>query len=121
MPSTIQTITLPSVQAYKDAFLAIEDRIGERYRALIQAHYHAPEHTITARQLAEAVGFRNFNAANLHYGRLAGYLRRWFDLRLNLNIEVLVSFLVPDRAAKEDLRWVMFPRVAQALEQLGWV
>jgi hypothetical protein len=42
------------------------------HRALLQAHYAAPDHTATWAQLAAAVGYASGNAVNLQYGRLAG-------------------------------------------------
>ena len=40
-------------------------------RKLLEAHFSMPEYTATTTQLAEAVGYSNFNAANLHYGLFA--------------------------------------------------
>src|ERR1043166_9593725 len=53
--------------------LAAVDRAGipPRYRGMLETRYSAPHHTITMAILAKAVGYKNSNAANLHYGTLA--------------------------------------------------
>ena len=38
---------------------------------MLQTHYDAPERTLTATQMARALDFSVFGAANLHYGGLA--------------------------------------------------
>src|SRR5262249_50908418 len=44
---------------------------GPDESALLRAHYAAPDHTATWSQLASAVGYANFTAVNLQYGKLA--------------------------------------------------
>jgi 5-methylcytosine-specific restriction enzyme A len=38
---------------------------------LLRLHYHAPERTVTAKRLAELVGYSSYSVANAQYGRLA--------------------------------------------------
>lgn len=86
---------------------------------MLQAHYHAPDRTLTATQMAKALGYPKYSAANLHYGKLArlvGEQIGWHPLP-DEAIFVLVTFEKPHR----EWRWIMRPSVAQALEQLGWV
>jgi hypothetical protein len=114
-----------SVTEYVQAFQAIERRLSEGHRAMLKAHFSAPERTLTASQLAEAAGYRGYKAANLQYGNVG----RW------LYEEILC--LLPERAdgskiytcaladgaeleAPEDQwRWVLRPEVAAALEHVG--
>jgi hypothetical protein len=59
----------PSALEYAEAF----DRLGRLnagYEAMLDAHLNAPDYCITATQLADAAGYENYNAANLHYGTL---------------------------------------------------
>lgn len=60
----------PSANVYQAAFVAIGE-LPEGYRAMLSAHLHAPDHMISATQLAEAACYANWSAANLHYGLLA--------------------------------------------------
>lgn len=59
----------PSPQVYEAAFLALGE-LNDGYRAMLRAHLHAPDHLISATKLAEAAGYANWSAANLHYGLL---------------------------------------------------
>lgn len=71
----------PSAIEYAEAF----DRLGQlspSYEAMLDAHLNAPDHCITATELAEAAGFENYNAANLHYGTLGQALAN--ELNFNL-------------------------------------
>lgn len=59
----------PSALEYAEAF----DRLGRLapgYEAMLDAHLRATDQLITAPQLAEAAGYANWSAANLHYGTL---------------------------------------------------
>jgi hypothetical protein len=58
---------------YAEAFARL-GKLPAGYEAMLQAHLNAPDHCITATQLAEAAGYENYNAANLHYGRLGQLL-----------------------------------------------
>lgn len=40
--------------------------IAPHHRRMLQAHYHAPDRTLTATQMAKAVGYPSFGSANLH-------------------------------------------------------
>lgn len=57
---------------YIQAFEAVRAKgIPDNHLALLRAHAAAPGHTATWAQLASAVGYENFNAVNLQYGKLA--------------------------------------------------
>lgn len=68
-------------EQYIEALLKLRDskRLrNTKFLDMLKTQYSMPNHTITATQLAEAVGFQNYNATNLQYGTLgkevAGYL-----------------------------------------------
>ncbi len=67
--------------AYQKALLRLRDEkrfLNTQFLALLRAQYAAPAHTITATELARAVRYENYNAANLHYGTLAAkWLKSW--------------------------------------------
>ena len=58
----------PSAREYAEAFGRIH--ISDGQEAMLRAHLNAPDHCITATQLAEAAGYENYSAANLQYGKL---------------------------------------------------
>jgi hypothetical protein len=66
---------------YINAFKNI--RLSSHSLKMLQLNYHAPNRTITAKQLARAMNYPNYNSANLHYGklgRLIGVALRWKPL-----------------------------------------
>jgi len=86
---------------------------------MLQAHYHAPNRTLTATQMSKALGYPKYGGANIHYGklgRLVGEQLGWRPLP-ELTVFVLVTFDKPGR----EWHWIMRPAVAKALERLGWV
>jgi putative restriction endonuclease len=93
--------------------------VAPHHLRMLQAHYHAPDRTLTATQMAKAVGYGGFGVANLHYGklgRLIGDALGWTPLPTTL-VGVISEFEKPER----EWHWIMRPAVAAALEQLGWV
>lgn len=86
---------------------------------MLQAHYHAPNRTLTATQMCKILGYPKHHAANLHYGklgRLVGEHLAWYPLP-DQTVYVLVTFEKPGR----EWHWIMRSPVAEALERLGWV
>ena len=111
-----------SASEYKRAFEAIEPRITEKQITMLREQHAAPGRTITAHQLAAAVGLSSYPSANKLYGKLGRLLcdemgcsllegRNWWKM-LSAGIDY-------GRAAPYE--WVMHPPVAEALEELGWV
>ncbi len=104
---------------YKRAFLTLQP-LADHELALLNAHYRAPEYTITASQLASAVGYENYGAANLHYGKLAGKLCDALRCHPRLNVDILVTDYKPGDDPEEHLRLVLRRQVVEALEELRW-
>ncbi len=114
-------VDVPTVPEYMRAFLECREEMSEKHFAMLKAHYHAPGRTVTAGELARAVGYENFNAANLQYGIYASHLCRELGRSPTFFIAVLATFTVGEQQGDEFIRWTMLPQVAEALEQLGWV
>ena len=85
---------------------------------MLKAHYKSPNFDITATELADKVGFPNFETANLRYGLLAGKFLEFFQIRLKkyAKLNALVYFNKPDT----EWHWVLRPQVVQALDELRW-
>lgn len=106
-----------NADAYVAAFRQLQ--LALHHMRMLQAHYHAPNFTLTATQMAKALGYPTFASANLHYGRLGravGTALGWNPLPSTL-VYVLAEFEKPER----EWFWIMRPAVAGALETLGWV
>lgn len=67
---TAASFTPPVTAQYVAAFRAVRGLTDSQVQ-MLRIHYHAPERTITAKQLARAVGFNSYAVANAQYGRLA--------------------------------------------------
>lgn len=122
----------PSASEYAEAFGRL-GKLAPSYEAMLEAHLRAPDFCITATQLAEAAGYENFNAANLHYGKLAADLAyelnysppkrddgttMWTytlatparDLKMDQMVEAIVR-----RFDDKHFEWRLRPQVVEAL------
>ena len=113
---------IPDKKVFVQALNAIASKLPESYIELLKAHYRAPKHKITASGLADAAGYRNYNAANLHYGKLARIIMDQLGIvpSENVNIGLLVDFVMPGDQGNEEIIWILRPEVASALEELNW-
>lgn len=112
-----------------DAMLHIWPNLEENQKQMLQAHFHAPERKMTARQLASAVGYKDFSATNLKYGNVGKQLLQEIprDIPKYPNTdEPIYTFAIADGAREsgaptEEWVWVMRPEIAQALLISGLV
>lgn len=57
---------------------------------ILKTHFQCTEHTATARQLSELLGYKNFNAVNLQYGLFVKSLALEFGIsKIN---RILIGF-----------------------------
>lgn len=106
---------------YKTALSLLEDEMPLKHRLLLEVHYRAPRRRLTARKLAEKVGYASFGAVNLQYGTLARKICDILGLRLEYHVLVLAKFVTPKTGSDREILWVMRPELARALEELRWV
>jgi hypothetical protein len=129
-------VDVPSVEDYKNALKASKAALkSSDGRSLIldmlTAHYQAPDHTLTAGELADKVNLE-LRAANLRYGNYAKELCKQLGRKPEsraaiakgkrpLWVSMLVKFSggTPGSRPDEDesIRWTLLPEVVQALEQ----
>lgn len=121
-----------SKDAYQKALSRLEEKgcfNGNKLRAMLQAQYGRPRRTITATKMAMEVGYKNFNGANLNYGKLAKKVARELDYQppREPNKEpqwyrTLSTIRLPSNNTEDGhYEFVMIPELAAALEELGWV
>lgn len=89
---------------------------SEQQREMLQIHLSAPGKSLTARQLAKAIGFSNWNAANLQYGTFAGKLRKELQVEPEQNLHVIATFL---KQPNEEWQWQLRPNFVAALIEFG--
>lgn len=113
---------------YAWAFGKIMEHVSEGHCAMLRAHYHAENRILTARQLAKAAGYANFNAANLQYGHLGRMISNLIGngwIRHEYTGEPIWTYGIATGPTGKDVdtvewEWQLRPEVAQALELLGW-
>ena len=106
------------------AFQKIIDRLSDGQRAMLKAHYHAPNQTLTASELARAAGWTGWSPANLHYGNLGAML---FDeapikvLERKDGSLVMTSYLAVagGDGTESEWQWKLRPEVARVIEHFG--
>jgi hypothetical protein len=102
---------------FRRALLGIRP-IAPHHIRLLRAHYYALNHTVTATELARAVGYADYRAVNLHYGkfvvRISEFLHRPYSF------DSILAGALPSEAPPRHLQLVMKPELVQALDTLCW-
>lgn len=112
---------VPDTARYADALTRLQNQLSELQRALLIAHYRAPRHAATAREIATAAGETDWHVVNSQYGRLGSMLREALDYRAEgQKSYIIASFVPPNMHENTEWLWVMHPELAAALESLGW-
>jgi hypothetical protein len=112
---------VPSAERYKEAFRQLRSSLPANHLALLRAHYLAPKHTITARELAAAVGSSGHGSVYLQYGTFGKAMRELLAYTAGAQAAyVFASFIEPGVQDNREHLWVMHPEVVQALDELGW-
>ncbi|MGI8655250.1 MAG: HNH endonuclease [Pyrinomonadaceae bacterium] len=113
-----------SVEEYKLGLHSIRRRMNPKHYEMLQAQYAAPNRTVTAPQLAKAVGYSSFSPVNLHYGKLGRLLSDELGRSPKRDTDgAIYWFLVLSSGAhgKSGYLWTMHPELATALEELSIV
>lgn len=77
MPSP-ESFTAPSADRFVAAFRSVS-KITDRQVQMLRLHYHAAERTVTAKELADLVGYTSYSVVNAQYGRLARLVGEQLD------------------------------------------
>ncbi len=117
---------VPSASEYLAGFEKCRVKIKTRMKFL-EEHYKSTDaqtknkHTATMAELAQKVGYKNFNAANLHYGTLARIVSEAMNLKIDSLespsfgwIHNLVTF---DGESGPHWKLTMRPQVVEAWER----
>ncbi|WP_349609004.1 hypothetical protein [Cupriavidus sp. DF5525] len=122
--------------AYKRAFETILPGLTTAQIRMLQAHFYAPDQTLTATQLADAAGYSSYSAANIQYGNVGKALFEQHPVALPTRNDgsLIYTFALADdggsvrsaasAGSAEDeahWRWKLLPAVAHALKALGVV
>jgi hypothetical protein len=89
-----------------------------RQQVFLREHANAPGRALTARKLAEAVGYQNYGGINLQYGLLAKRIGQALGIE-DARLSILVDFVRPRAVTNSEWVLVMHPQFAEALKQAG--
>lgn len=113
---------IPAAAEFRAAFLALRP-YPDKHLQFLKFHYAAPDFTITATDLAKAVGYAKHNAINLQYGKLAQRFCDHFGQtpeKPETPLSILVSDYTTADKSNEDARLTLRPEVVEALAGLSW-
>ena len=118
--------SFPAVDDYRALFALASYWLQPSQKRMLESHLRAPNHTATATELAEKMGYPNYGTVNMLYGSLAATV----TAKLNLNKvdwsvpdgePQSVSLVIFDRTGPEEhWKWIMRPELVDALTDLGW-
>ena len=122
--------SIASVAQFKQALLAVRDKhLPDSHLAMLRAQCRSPGGAITSTKLAEAAGYKNYNAANLQYGTLASHIAA----SLGFNPEkrpdgtprwwTAISYLLDGHSEPEtgQFQFIMHPELVTALREMKWI
>jgi hypothetical protein len=91
-----------------------------RQMDFLREHVNARGRALTARRLADAVGYKDYRGINLQYGLLARKIGNALG-RKTVDLTLLVDFVRPKSVTNDEWIMVMHPEFATALKQAHWV
>ena len=118
---------IATAEQFKAALLTVH--FSETELAMLQAQYGAPNHTISAVQLAKELHYVTYAPVNAQYGALAHRVAEALHYRPgpfadgNPHWWRTLSYWNDDAPLVEEGQdqWIMRPELAQALQALKWV
>jgi hypothetical protein len=117
MTNAEEPSAVPNSQRYVEPLRAVHN-LTDNHVQMLRIHSYSPQRTVTATQLARAIGYSEYRAVNLQYGRLVRSVGEQLDfLPKGVKLGVFVTFQHHDN----ELHWTMRPELAEALEDLRWV
>jgi hypothetical protein len=108
------------------ALQAIWPSLTTGQKAMLRAHFFAPNQTITATQLSQAAGYDSWHAANLHYGKVGFAVHEIAPQELPLRADgtPIYTFGIATEglrtgSSEAEWPWKLRPEMASAIEQMG--
>ena len=111
---------------FENALLASRADISKQQRDMLEAHFRAPNYTLTATQLAQAAGYSDYSTANLQYGLLGKTLAARLSFqpeKRNDGSRIWTTVIAtgnPDLPEDTHFQWIMRPQLVEALKNLPW-
>jgi hypothetical protein len=115
----------PDESRVLEGLRAISPNLHDGQRAMLKAHYHAEDQTMTATELANAAGYASYSSANVHYGNVGKYLYEHapIDLDKYKDGSPIYTFYLAEAATESEIeknwKWKLRPEVSKAIAALG--
>lgn len=113
------------VKDYKNAFEELWDRLHESKKEMLKKHFKMKGQTVSTRDLADAAGYVNYNAANLNYGILGCQVQECLKYPVKTDHTGSgkgISVLAYDTKERDEdgyCQWTMHKWVKKALDESG--
>ena len=114
-----------SADDYYRALRALDDEgIHPTHRDLLRAHFAAPKHTVSWRELASSVGYPHAEPVKLQYGLFARRIAERLGVSRRQARGVWLNVLAdwaPSLDPKGHTTFKLRPQVVAALGRMGWI
>ena len=108
-----------TVADYQEALISLEHSIPSIERKLLLVHAYSPEQTLSMEKIALGAGYKGYETANLHYGKLGNRLASFWHLD-----GIKTSALATGAEFHDDeghFQWTLRRPLVQALQNLNWI
>ena len=114
-----------SATDYLHALRTVEaEGIPGSHRDLLRAHFAAPDHTVSWRELAPSVGYPSAEPVKLQYGKFARRIAEHLGVTKQRAHGFWLNVLAdwgPHLDPKGHMTFRLRPQLVSALKRLGWV
>lgn len=116
--------SLPTAAEYRRAFSAISGNLTENQRRMLEYHLRRSS-PVTASELAEHVGYKDWRGVNAQYGRLGALLREKSGVLAAMAGQASHAFASFDKIPRRgggyaEWIWTLHEPAREALNSLGW-
>ena len=112
-------LSATSSTQYMDVFADLGAKFTPRQMDMLIGHAKAKRHTISMYKLAQLAGYKGYESANLHYGKLSGAVAKYLGIH-NLHQKMqAICDLSPNLDERGHAQWILKQPVIQALRMLG--
>jgi len=114
----IQASSIDFIEYFK------HNKPNDKEEKMLLLNYFSPKHTITSEVLATAMGWPNFNSANLKYGTFAGKAAKEMAFTPPIEgfaVSFFTEFNMPESGQDEGhWQWILRPELVEAIHALNW-
>src|SRR5436305_5038256 len=95
---------LPTETEYRKAFRAIEATLTSNQKTMLELHLRQAR-PVTATELADQVGYKNWRGVNAQYGRVGALLRKYSSIFASLPGQSSQAFAAFHQIPRKDKRY----------------